>query len=144
MIRKTYHLRKKEVSRKWHLIDAKGKILGRLSARVASVLMGKNKSTYSPHIDTGDSVVVFNCEKIKVTGRKMKQKMYRKHSGYPGGFREIPFERMLNEKPEQIIRHAVSGMLPDNRLKKNRLKRLRVFVGETNPFIEKIRLLVNK
>lgn len=144
MMKRTYHLAGKEVSRKWHLIDAKGKVLGRLATRIASILMGKNKASYSPHIDTGDSVLVFNCEKVVVSGKKSKQKVYRSHSGYPGGFKEVSFEKMLKEKPENILRHAVSGMLPNNRLKKGRLKRLKVFVGDSDPFIEKVRLLVEK
>ncbi len=142
MITKTYHLKNKEITRKWHLIDAKGEVLGRLASRVATLLMGKNKVTYSPHLDTGDSVVVFNCEKIVLTGKKPKQKVYRRHSGYPGGFKEISFEKMMKENPENVIRHAVSGMLPDNRLKSKRLRRLKVFAGDSDPFIERVRSLI--
>ncbi len=141
MMAKTYHLKSKEIARKWHLIDAKGEVLGRLATRAATFLMGKNKADYSPHLDTGDSVVVFNCEKVALTGKKDKQKVYRRHSGYPGGFKEISFEKMIKENPAFVIRHSVSGMLPDNRLKANRLKRLKVFAGDSDPFIEKIRSL---
>ena len=142
MIAKTYHLKNKEITRNWHLVDAKGEILGRLASRVATLLMGKNKVEYSPHLDVGDSVVVFNCEKVVLTGKKAKQKVYRRHSGYPGGFKEISFEKMIKENPAFVIRHAVSGMLPDNRLKPKRLKRLKIFVGDNNPFIEKVKSLI--
>ncbi len=141
-MKRTHHLKNKEISRKWHIVDAKGKVLGRLASKIATLLMGKNKVTYSPHLDVGDSVVVFNCEKVVLTGKKAKQKVYRRHSGYPGGFKEISFERLIKENPESVIRHAVSGMLPDNRLKPKRLKRLKIFVGDNNPFIEKIKSLV--
>ncbi len=141
MIAKTYHIKSKEIARRWYLVDAKDKVLGRLASRVATILMGKNKSNYSPHLDVGDSVAVFNCEKIVLTGKKAKQKVYRRHSGYPGGFKEVSFEKMIKENPAFVIRHAVSGMLPDNRLKPKRLKRLKIFVGDNNPFIEKVRSL---
>jgi len=131
---KTYQPKEKEIKRAWHIIDAKGQVLGRLSTKIAGLLMGKGKATYAPHLDSGDFVVVTNAEKITVTGKKALQKVYRGHSGYPGGFKEVSFDKMLNEHPERIIEHAVNGMLPDNRLKKDRMARLKVVVGEDNPY----------
>lgn len=136
---KTYQLKKEEVKRNWHLIDAKDQILGRLASRIAVLLMGKHRANYSPHVDSGDYVVVVNCEKFAVTGRKLKQKLYRRHSGYPGGFRELRLEEMLEKHPERVIKLAVSGMLPDNRLKDDRLVRLKLVVGEKNPYESKIK-----
>ncbi|MEK7061583.1 MAG: 50S ribosomal protein L13, partial [Patescibacteria group bacterium] len=117
--------------------DAKGEILGRLSSKIAQLLTGKGKPTYSPHMDSGDYVVVINAEKIEVTGKKKTQKLYRSHSGYPGGFKEATFAKMSLEKPEEIIKHAVMGMLPDNRLKKDRLTRLKIVKGDKNPYQDK-------
>jgi large subunit ribosomal protein L13 len=134
---KTYQPKAKEVKRAWHTIDAKGEVLGRLSSKVAIILMGKNKPTYSTHMDSGDNVVVINAEKFVVTGKKAEQKVYRGHSGYPGGFKEAKFEKVLKEHPERIIEHAVSGMLPDNRLKAERMKRLKIVIGGVNPYAEK-------
>lgn len=131
---KTYQPKEKEIKRAWHLIDAKGQVLGRLATKVSGLLMGKGKATYAPHLDSGDFVVVINAEKITVTGKKALQKVYRGHSGYPGGFKEVSFEKMLREHPERIIEHAVNGMLPDNRLRKDRIVRLKVVVGEDNPY----------
>lgn len=129
---KTYQPKQKEIKRGRHLIDAKNKILGRMATEVAGLLMGKHKANYSAHLDSGDFVEVINAEKVELTGRKKQQKLYRRHSGYPGGFKEIKFAQMLKEHPERIIEHAVSGMLPDNRLKKDRLARLKVVVGKEN------------
>ena len=134
---KTYHPTQKEVNRNWNLVDAKGEILGRLSSKIAQLLTGKGKPTYSPHMDSGDYVVVINAEKIEVTGKKKTQKLYRSHSGYPGGFKEATFAKMSLEKPEEIIKHAVMGMLPDNRLKKDRLTRLKIVKGDKNPYQDK-------
>jgi len=136
---KTYQLKAKEVKRAWHLIDAKDAVLGRLATRAAALLMGKLKVDYSPHIESGDYVVVVNAEKVKVTGRKAQQKLYRSHSGYPGGFKEVTYAKMSKEHPERIIEHAVSGMLPDNRLKKARMAMLKVIVGEKNPYVDKFK-----
>ncbi len=134
---KTYQPKGKEIKRVWHLVDAKGEILGRLSSKVAQLLTGKGKATYSPHMDSGDYVVVINAEKIELTGKKKTQKVYRSHSGYPGGFKEVSFAKMSQDAPEEIIKHAVVGMLPDNRLKKDRLARLKIVVGDKNPYAEK-------
>ena len=136
---KTYQLKAKEVKRAWHLIDAKDAVLGRLATRAAALLMGKLKVDYSPHIESGDYVVVVNAEKVKVTGKKAQQKLYRSHSGYPGGFKEVTYAKMSKEHPERIIEHAVSGMLPDNRLKKARMAMLKVIVGEKNPYADKFK-----
>ena len=134
---KTYQPKQKEIKRDWRLINAQGEVLGRLSSKIAQLLTGKGKATYSPHMDSGDYVVVVNCEKVELTGKKKAQKLYRGHSGYPGGFKEVSFAKMIKEKPEEVIRHAVSGMLPDNRLKKDRLARLKIVVGDKNPYHDK-------
>jgi len=131
---KTYQPTNKEIKRQWHLINADGQVLGRLASQIARLLMGKHKASYSAHMDSGDFVVVLNAEKVKLTGKKPQQKVYRGHSGYPGGFKEISFEQMLKEHPERIVEHAVSGMLPTNRLKKARMARFNVIVGDKNPY----------
>lgn len=131
---KTYQPKSKEVVRSWHLIDAKGKVLGRLASEVAMLLMGKQKSIYSTHMDSGDNVVVVNAEKIITTGRKAEQKVYRSHSGYPGGYKEVGFSKMSKEHPNRIIELAISGMLPDNRLKSDRMARLHVTKGEKHKY----------
>jgi large subunit ribosomal protein L13 len=131
---KTYHPTQKEIKREWHLMDAKGATLGRLTTQIAGLLQGKHKATYSPHMDSGDNVVVVNAEKVKVTGRKAKQKIYYSHSGYPGGLKEIVFEKLQQQHPERIIQKAVFGMLPDNRLRDDRMKRLKVIAGEKHPY----------
>lgn len=136
---KTYQPKQKEIKRSWHLIDAQGQVLGRLASKIAQLLTGKGKVGFSSHMDVGDFVVVVNSEKIKVTGRKADQKVYRRHSGYPGGFKEVSFAQMLTEHPERILQHAVSGMLPDNRLKKKRLARLKLVVGDKNPYEDKFK-----
>lgn len=134
---KTYQPKEKEVKRNWHLIDAEGQVLGRLSTRVVGLLMGKVKVGYSTHMDMGDFVVVLNAEKIQVTGKKSLQKVYRSHSGYPGGLKEVAFAKVFQTHPERVITHAISGMLPDNRLKSERMKRLMVVVGDKNPYEDK-------
>lgn len=131
---KTYQPKQKEIKKAWHLIDAKGEVLGRLASKVAILLMGKQKSTYSTHMDSGDNVVVINAEKIITTGKKAEQKVYRSHSGYPGGFKEVSFKKMSKEHPNRIIEFAVSGMLPDNRLKSDRMARLHVTKGEKHKY----------
>ncbi|KAH8923202.1 50S ribosomal protein L13 [Atractiella rhizophila] len=121
-------------ARVWRSVDARSKILGRLASQIAPVLMGKHKPTYNPAVDAGDYVVVTNARHIVVTGRKRDSLVYRHHSGFPGGLKEIPFRRMMEFKPEEIIRKAVSGMLPKNRLRKRRLERLIVFPDERHPY----------
>ena len=136
---KTYQPTQKDIKRFWHLIDAKGEVLGRLSSQIVNLLMGKQKAGYSRHIDCGDFVVVVNAEKVKVTGRKESQKTYKSHSGYPGWFKEIPFTQMIREHPESVIEHSVAGMLPNNRLKQKRMSRLKLVVGDKNPYEERMK-----
>ncbi len=129
----TFIAKKDEVERNWVLVDAKDKVLGRLAADVASILRGKTKPTYTPHTDVGDFVVIINAEKIKLTGNKMEQKMYYNHSGYRGGLRERTARQVMETRPEEIIRHAVKGMLPKNSLGNSMLKKLKVYKGEAHP-----------
>ncbi|MGI6211450.1 MAG: 50S ribosomal protein L13 [Anaerovoracaceae bacterium] len=126
---KSYIAKPHEVERKWYVVDADGKNLGRLASQIASVLRGKNKPTYTPHVDCGDYVIVINAEKVAVTGKKMKDKLYVTYSGYPGGKKEIPLKEMLEKKPEEVIRHAVKGMLPEGRLGRQMFKKLKVYAG---------------
>ncbi|MDH7476432.1 MAG: 50S ribosomal protein L13 [Microgenomates group bacterium] len=137
----TKPIKEKEVVRDWHLIDVKGKILGRVVPQIAIWLQGKHKSNYVPYLDMGDYVVVINAQKIAVTGKKSKNKIYTYYSGYPGGLKKIFFEKMIQEKPQEIIRHAVSGMLPKNKLRDTRLTRLFVFPDERHPYQEKFKNL---
>ena len=134
---KTYQPKHKDIKRNWHMIDAKDEVLGRMSTKLATLLMGKHKPTYSDHMDMGDYVVVINAQKVKVTGKKRKQKVYQKHSGYPGGFKEVSFEKMITEHPERVIELAVSRMLPGNRLRDKRMRRLKVFAGADHTFKNK-------
>ena len=120
----------KNIKREKHIIDASGKILGRLASEVATILMGKKKPTYVPYLDTGDFVVVTNASKIKVSGKKMKDKTYTSHSGFPGGLRVETFDKMIVRRPEYIIEHAVKGMLPQSKLGRQMIKKLKVFAGE--------------
>ena len=117
------------IERKWYVVDAAGQTLGRLSSEIAKVLRGKHKPIYTPHIDTGDYVIVVNADKVKVTGKKMEQKLYFKHSDYPGGVREITLKEMLEKKPEEVIALAVKGMLPKGPLGKGMIKKLHVYAG---------------
>ncbi|KAL4403041.1 54S ribosomal protein L23, mitochondrial [Malassezia pachydermatis] len=121
-------------ARVWHQVDARERVLGRLARSIAVTLMGKHKPMYDPAVDAGDYVVVTNASHIAVTGKKAEQKLYRHHTMYPGGLKEIPFKDMLQNKPEQIIRRAVSGMLPKNKLRERRLERLKIFPGEAHPY----------
>ncbi|OIO35795.1 MAG: 50S ribosomal protein L13 [Candidatus Omnitrophica bacterium CG1_02_44_16] len=118
----------------WFLADAKGKILGRLAAKIATVIRGKHKATYTPNFDAGDRVVVINADKIKVTGNKLKEKMYMKYSGYPGGLKKTSFEVMLNTKPTEVLKTAVRKMLPANPLSRDMIKKLYIFAGESHPY----------
>ena len=129
----TYMAKKEETDRKWHLIDANGKTLGRLASRVAMILRGKHKPTFTPHVDTGDFVIVVNAGKVNLTGKKWKDKLYIHHSGYPGGLKSISAEKMKEKKPERLITMAVQGMLPKNKLGRKLLKKLKVYDGETHP-----------
>lgn len=118
-----------EVERKWYLVDATDKTLGRLSSKIASMLRGKHKPIFTPHVDCGDYVVVIHAEKVKVTGKKLEDKEYKRHSGYPGGLKTVTLEKMLEEKPEDVMIHAVKGMLPKGKLGRQMLKKLRVYKG---------------
>ncbi|WP_432404422.1 50S ribosomal protein L13 [Wukongibacter sp. M2B1] len=126
---KSFIAKPHEVERKWYVIDAEGKTLGRLSTQVATILRGKHKPTYTPHVDTGDFVVIVNAEKVVLTGKKLDQKMYRWHTGYPGGLKERTYRDMVNTKPEKVVFHAVKGMLPKNSLGRKMLTKLKVYRG---------------
>ena len=126
---KSFIAKPQEIERKWLLIDAEGKTLGRLSSEVASILRGKNKPIYTPHVDTGDHVIIINAEKIVLTGKKLEQKNYTYHTGHPGGLREIPYSVMMDKNPEKVITLAVKGMLPKNSLGRQMIKKLRVYRG---------------
>lgn len=130
---KTYMAKPGEVTREWYVVDASGKTLGRLATEIARILRGKHKPQYTPHVDVGDFVIVINAEKIAVTGRKLDQKRYYRHSGYPGGLHSITLRRMLEKHPERVIRLAVKGMLPKNRLGRRMLKKLKVYAGPEHP-----------
>lgn len=130
---KTYIPKNKEIKRIWYLVDAKDKILGRLAARTASVLRGKHKPSFTPHLDTGDGVIVVNASKIKVTGNKLTQKVYRRYSGYPGGLKEIPLENLLKKKAELVFQLAVKRMLPKGPLGRKIFKKLKVYPNEQHP-----------
>lgn len=122
-----------EVVRRWYLVDADGVVLGRLAAEVAKVLRGKHKPTYTPHVDTGDGVIVVNADRVRLTGKKAEQKVYFRHSGYMGGGKHIPFARMFERRPEWVVRRAVRGMLPKTTLGRLMLKKLRVYAGPGHP-----------
>jgi large subunit ribosomal protein L13 len=130
---KTYVAKPSTREREWLLVDASGKTLGRLATQLADILRGKRKPEYTPHIDTGDFIVVVNAEKVHVTGNKLQAKLYRRHSGYPGGLRERTLEEMLERRPQEVIRLAVKGMLPRNRLARQQLRKLRVYAGPDHP-----------
>jgi large subunit ribosomal protein L13 len=130
---KSYTARKGEVDRRWYVVDAQGKVLGRLASRIAMVLRGKNKPTFTPHMDTGDFVVVVNAGQVTLTGAKMDNKFYYRHSGYMGGLKTISARHLLEKKPEEILRHAVRGMLPKNSLGRALLKKLKVYSGGEHP-----------
>ena len=136
---KTFQLKGGQIKRVWHLVDVQDKVLGRVATDITRLLSGKNKVTYTPHLDSGDYVVVINAAKVKLTGRKEEQKTYYKHSGYPGGFKEVAFSKLKKEQPEKIIRWAVYGMLAGNRLRNQRMKRLLVFKGEEHPYQDKFK-----
>ena len=131
---KTYSTKASDIKREWHVINVEDKVLGRVATQIASLLMGKHKAIFNRNGDVGDYVVVLNAEKIRVTGDKAKQKLYYRHSGYPGGFKTTTLENVLENHPERVIEHAVKGMLPHNRLSAPMMSRLRVFVGETHPY----------
>ncbi|HMJ72441.1 MAG TPA: 50S ribosomal protein L13 [Solirubrobacterales bacterium] len=130
---KTYVAKSSDRERNWLVVDAEGQTLGRLATQLADALRGKRKPEYTPHVDTGDFVVVVNAEKIRVTGKKMEQKRYWRHSGYPGGIKSRTLAEMLDRRPEEVIRKAVKGMLPRNRLARKQLTKLKVYAGPDHP-----------
>jgi large subunit ribosomal protein L13 len=130
---KTYSTRAKDVEHKWHVLDASGKTLGKLATEVAKLLMGKHKPTFAPYLDTGDFVIVLNATKVRVTGKKPKQKTYYRHTGYPGGIKAETYEELMATHPTRVIEHAVKGMLPHNRLGRAMFKKLKVYAGDSHP-----------
>ncbi len=130
---KTKFFTKESVKRKWRVVDAEGKLLGRLATEIANALRGKDKATFTPNQDCGDFVVVINAEKIKVTGNKLQDKLYSRHSGIPGGFKQETLASLLNRRPEEVIRRAVKGMLPHNRLSERLITKLNVYTGSEHP-----------
>lgn len=131
---KTFMQKKEAVERNWLVIDATGKVLGHLATDIATKLIGKDKPTYTPNVDGGDYVVLLNADKVEVTGNKATQKLYSSHSGFPGGLKQRSFSELLVKNPEKLIKHAVRNMLPKNRLRDERLNRLKVVVGSENPY----------
>lgn len=127
---KTFMQRKEDVERNWHQVDVKGQILGRIATEIAKLLIGKDKPTYTPHVDAGDYVVVINAKHVELTRKKADKKVYRWHTGFPGGLKERGFKEMLETHPDRIIREAVKGMLPTNKFRKKRLARLKIYAGE--------------
>ena len=132
-IQTTYSMKESEIDKKWFLIDAEGKILGRLASEVARILRGKNKPDFTPHLDMGDNVVVINAEKVALTGQKSEDKKYFTHSQYPGGDKFISIKKILEKKPEYVIQHAVKGMIPKNRLGSQLMTNLKVYAGKDHP-----------
>jgi len=126
---KTYMAKAETIQRAWYVVDAEGMVLGRLAAQVATILRGKHKPTYTPHVDTGDHVIILNADKIVLTGKKLDQKMYRKHTGYAGGLKETSYRVLMDKKPEFAVKEAIRGMLPHNSLGRKQLKKLRVYTG---------------
>jgi large subunit ribosomal protein L13 len=130
---KTVFAKKEEIKREWYLVDATGKVLGRMSTKISTYLRGKHKPIFSPQVDCGDYVVVINAAKVRVTGRKQKQKLYFTHSGYPAGDKLLSFEKMIEKRPEEVVRLSVAGMLPKNRLGRQVLKKLKIYPGAEHP-----------
>ena len=132
---KTYSIKVSEIKRDWHVIDATDQVLGRLATRAARLLMGKHKPVFSRNLDVGDYVVIINADKVRVTGDKAKQKVYYRHSGYPGGLKSITYDKLMQANPTRVIEHAVKGMLPHTRLGASIMKKLKVYVGDTHPHL---------
>jgi large subunit ribosomal protein L13 len=130
---RTYSAKPQEIQREWFVVDAQGQTLGRLATQVATILRGKHKPFYTPHVDCGDFVIVVNAEKVRVTGKKLDEKIYYRHSGYPGGLKQVSLRRQLALHPERVIEAAVRGMLPKNRLGRKLFKKLKVYAGPTHP-----------
>ena len=130
---RTFTQKQEEIERNWYIVDAEGETLGRLASRIAPILKGKHKPVYTPHLDCGDYVIIVNAEKVRVTGRKMDQKLYYRHSGYPGGLRSISLKDQLAKHPERVLQAAIRGMLPKNKLGRRMLKKLKVYAGDSHP-----------
>jgi len=130
---RTFTQKQEEIERNWYIVDAEGETLGRLASRIAPILKGKHKPVYTPHLDCGDFVIIVNAEKVRVTGRKMDQKLYHRHSGYPGGLRSISLKDQLAKHPERVLQAAIRGMLPKNKLGRRMLKKLKVYAGDSHP-----------
>jgi len=141
---KTKVTKAKEIKREWHLINAQDQILGRMAVQVAALLMGKNKTSFVPYLDGGDYVVVINAAKVKVTGRKAENKLYYRHSGYPGGFKKVTLAQQMAKDPTQIVRHAIEGMLPKNKLRDQRLARLKIFSENKHQYEDKFKKEIKK
>lgn len=131
--RSTVMAKPNEVERKWYIVDAQGQTLGRLASEVAKILRGKHKAIYTPHVDTGDHVIIINAEKIVLTGKKLDQKIYKRHTGYPGGLREVNYRKLIADKPEFVVHKAVKGMIPHTRLGRQMIKKLKVYSGNEHP-----------
>ncbi|SFR05021.1 50S ribosomal protein L13 [Desulfoscipio geothermicus] len=132
-MRTTYMAKPNEVQRKWYIIDAEGKVLGRLAAEAARILRGKHKPTFTPHVNTGDHVIIINADKAVLTGNKLRQKMYYRHSGYPGGLKATRYDKLMQTKPELAVYKAITGMLPHNSLGRDMARKLRVYRGSQHP-----------
>lgn len=132
-MRKTFSAKPHEIERQWYVVDAQGKTLGRLATEIAKILRGKHKPIFTPHVDCGDYVIVINADKIRVTGNRLDQKIYYRHSGYIGGLKQVTLRRMLETHPERVIQYAVKGMLPKNRLGRKMFKKLKVYAAPTHP-----------
>lgn len=130
---KTFSAKRGSIERRWWVLDATDLPLGRLASRLAVILQGKNKAVYTPHVDTGDFVIVINADKVAVSGRKAQQKTYFRHSGHPGGARSVTFDELMSKHPDRVIRHAVRGMLPKNRLARTQLRKLKIYSGPDHP-----------
>lgn len=130
---KTYMAKKEEVVPRWYMVDAEGKILGRLATKVATILMGKHRPTYTPHVDTGDFVIVINADKVRVTGKKLDQKVYQRYSGYPGGLKQTALRKVMAQKPTDVFSKAVKRMLPKSKLGRKMLTKLKVYAGPGHP-----------
>jgi len=136
---KTTVIKASDIKREWHLIDVSDRVLGRVATEIASLIIGKNKVASSPNLDCGDYVVCINARQVKVTGNKVQDKLYQHHSGFPGGFKEINFSDLMEKDPREIIIHAVKGMIPKNKLRDPRLKRLKVFVDANHPYEQQVK-----
>jgi large subunit ribosomal protein L13 len=132
---KTYSTKASDIQRQWHVLDASGQILGKLATQAATLLLGKHKPIFTPNLDTGDFVVIINAEKVRFSGGKEEKKVYYRHSGYPGGLKSVSLEEMMQADPTRVIQKAVKGMLPTNRLRAVRMKKLKVYVGEAHPHL---------